>query len=123
MSISGDNLALSLNRVNYRVSADSDFDRKPRNEKEVESTSGDPNIIIKKTNENIEGVMITVDGAERENLLDLDNTVAPFPFSYTDGASNSYTGECLITIVSDNTQNGKIGITIIPTKKPVAIIV
>ena len=114
MSRSGPIRQLILDGVNYRVSGDSDFDRKPTQTVESQATSGDPNFKYAKTNPDIEPVDIIVDGIDRENILDLSESVIDFGMAYVDSNGNTYTAEGVISITADNTQDAKMTIMMLP---------
>lgn len=114
MSRSGTPKALKLDKQNYRLAADVDFDRKPAQTKEVQATTGKRNVKVIKQNEDIEGVDIIVDADQRETVLALASADLPFDISYTNAAARSYTGKGEIDITADGTSDGKMTITLIP---------
>jgi type 1 fimbria pilin len=114
MSRSGTPKALKLDKQNYRLAADVDFDRKPGTALESQATSGAPNFKALKQNEDIEGVDIIVSAAQRASIERLASADNAFDISYTDARGNSYTGKGFINIKADGTADAKMTITLMP---------
>lgn len=122
--MSGSIRQLSLNKINYRVAADSDLSRTTgKFAKEIQATSGSPNVKLTKQIEMVEGVDIIVDGADRENLRDLANRIDFFDMAYVDSDGNAYTSSGAITITADGTADAKMTITLLPVADWTPIIV
>ncbi len=121
--MSGSIRSLVLDKINFDVAVDSDFDRKPTQTIEAQPTSGKTNFKRTKENPNVESVDIIADGTDRENILELAESVPSFDIAYTNAEGDSYTGKGLITITADNTQDNKISIMLLPENGFTAIIV
>ena len=114
MSRSGTPKALKLDKQNYRLAADVDFDRKPGTVLESQPTSGSPNFKAMKQNEDIEGVDIIVSASQRASITSLAAYDNSFDISHTDAGGNSYTGKGFINITADGTADAKMTITLMP---------
>jgi len=123
MARSGSNRSLVLDKINFDVAVDSDFDRKPPQTIEAQATSGKPNFKVTKENPNVESVDIIADSTDRENVLELAEATESFDIAYVNSEGSSYTGKGFITITADNTQDNKISIMLLPENGFTAIIV
>lgn len=121
--MSGSIRSLVLDKINFDVAVDSDFDRKPPQKIEAQATSGKTNFKVTKENPNVESVDIIADATDRENILDLAAATESFDIAYTNEGGSSYTGKGRITITADNTQDNKISIMLLPENGFTAIIV
>lgn len=123
MSRSGTIRQVVLDKVNYDVAADSDFDRKPPQTIEAQATSGSPNIKATKQNPDVESVDIIADGVDRETILDLAASTESFDMAYVTANGDTYTSKGFINITADGTQDAKISIMMIPENDWTAIVV
>ncbi len=114
MANTGDIRQLTLKKLDFRVTGGSDFSRKTgKFTKENVPTSGVPDTKYTKQTEDIEGVEIQADGAERELLRDLANETVNFDMAYVTARGDTYTNAGQITITDDSTSDGKVTITLL----------
>lgn len=124
MSNSGSIEKLILNNVDYPVSGEADFSRTSGDYAvEGQPTSGDTNFKYAKQVQNVEGVDIVVNGANRANLIDLVNRKTNYGMAYTTANGDTYTATGHITITGDATQDAKVTCTMIPERKWTGIVV
>lgn len=123
MARSGSIRSVVLDKVNYDVAADSDFDRKPPQTIEAQETSGKTNFKVTKENPMVESVDIIADGVDRQSLLALSAEVASFDMAYVTSNGDAYTGKGFISITADGTQDAKMSIILMPENGWTAVVV
>ncbi len=117
MAKSGSLGRLTINRQDYPVTNDADVSRITGTfAKESIATSGDPIIKFTKQNETAEGFDVGIDGAQRENLIDIINSKNAVPVSYETSAGDVYTCDGHVSATGDVTQDAKVTLKIDPSK-------
>ena len=115
MPTSGSIDRLTIKKKDYTIAGDSDFARiLGKWAKESQATSGDPNIKFTKQNEDLTGVDVQLDGADREVLRDVINSKDPVDVAYVTAKGDTYTTTAHIAATGDATQDAKITLSILP---------
>lgn len=124
MSNSGDIEKVVINKVDYDVAGGSDLSRTSgKYSIEGQPTTGDANMKLTRQVEIVEGVELVVDGANRENLIDVIDSNQDVDLAYVTVNGDTYTASGRITITGDATQDAKVTVTMIPRKRWTAIVV
>jgi hypothetical protein len=116
MSTTGSVRRLSLNGIGFGVFGDANFSKVPGVLNEAVPTSGENVHKVTKQVGMVSGVVVDgSDGIANGQIHDLHNEINPFTMSYTKANGDVLTGTGKINIESDETEEGRITISLIPT--------
>lgn len=117
MSDSGTLRKISINKIFYPASADTDLSRTSGEyATEGQPTTGAANMKLTRQVEIVEGIDLILDGADRENILDVITSRKDVDLGYETAEGSYYSASGRITITGDATQDAKISLTMIPRK-------
>lgn len=124
MSDSGTIRSVRINKVFYPAAADADLSRTTGiYSTEGQATTGQTNMKLTKQVEIVSGIDLVLDGAGRENLLEVIDSRQDVDLEYTTSEGSTYTASGRVTVTGDATQDAKVTVDMIPRGRWTAIIV